>query len=156
MLTLQAHNPKICGISYLYGSLKEILTILQTWAQNPTKKCLRYPIVMLIEDFPVNNTNAYYSQAKLNIIIATDTTLTYSSAERQINTFDPVLTPIYNELMSQIGKCPFFVVYNPQKDMPHSKIEHKLWNKSKDKTEIGDYIDAIEIKGLTLKLEQQC
>lgn len=150
---LQTINPNICCINYMYGSYKAIESELQIMAQDPNRTCQRYPVVMLIEDFPVIINTSYYDQVKMTLIIAIDTEMNYSSQDRQMLIYDQILNPIYEALINEIANSSFFMVYNPLKDMPHQKIDHKLWNKSSGKNEMGSFIDAIELKNLTLKLE---
>lgn len=159
--TLQAYNPKICQINYQYGRLTEILNTLQTWTSDPAKMYKRYPLIALLEDFPVFNGTGYWDTARLNIIIAYQTDRNYKSADRQVHSFLPVINLLYNELMDQIYKCGYFVVYNPFKDMIHERIDHPNWSPQGLYTTMGlrtnnaqdDWIDATEIKNLTLKIE---
>jgi hypothetical protein len=158
---LQVFNPKICCVNYQYGRLTEIIQTLQIWSQNQIRQYKLFPLIALAEDFTVINNNSPYASCRLNILIAYPTDINYQSADRQTNTFLPILNPLYDELIDQIYKCGYFSIYNPLKEMIHEKIEHGNWapnglyNITGGKTAnvINEYVDCIEIKNLTLKIE---
>jgi len=158
---LQLFNPKICRINYQYGRLIEIIQTLQTWSQNPSKQFHTFPLIALGEDFLVRNNNNPYASCTLNIFIMYPTDRNYKSEDRQTNTFLPILDPLYDELIDQIYKCGYFAIYNPLKEMLHDKIEHGNWapqglyssTGGKTTNTIDEWVDCIEIKNLTLKIE---
>jgi hypothetical protein len=83
----------------------------------------------------------------------------YTAAERYENTFKTELYPIYLELISQIKKHNAFQIDNG--NILHTKIDRLFWGKQatngNDANKGGDFIDAIEIRNMKLKiLKQSC
>lgn len=88
----------------------------------------------------------------LNLAICASTQSDWLTEQREPQTFDLVLRPVYEELLRQICKCRYFVqgYGNP----PHKALE--LFTRgSKEGVLVkfwGEHIDAIEIHGLQLTL----
>lgn len=156
--TLTAYKGDIQNVAYHYGHPIEIRETLQSWGMAPTYRQGKYPCVLLMEDIVVTQ-GGPYAIARLNLIIATATRPNYKSHQRQEVSFDPVLYPIYDELMRQIRRRGLFVVVNPRSDMPHDKIDRKYWGREivggTDANKLADHLDAIEIRDLRLKLSNQ-
>lgn len=152
---LTEYNCDIQRVSYFYGHAIEIRETLQSWDRSPTYRGSKYPCVLLFEDIPISY-GGPHAIARMGIVIATFTKPDIKSVERQQTTFDPVLTPIYDELLNQIYRNQFFRTYNRRRDMQHTRIDRKYWGREivggTDLNKLEDYLDAIEIRDLQLKL----
>lgn len=154
---LQAFDSSITGIYFKEGHIIEIIQELEKLSKGPETKSLRYPLVALLRDFPELNgaLPGIEGQDTVNIIIATRTEPSYSSAKRKINTFDPILRPIETDLLYQFEMSGKFMT--PGADQQnYTSVEHFFWGRESIygvKANIfNDWIDCIEIKNLTLKM----
>lgn len=155
---LQLVAPKIQSIRYEHGHPLELIETMRERSQSPTGKFDMWPCIMLFTDFdetaPVRPIS-YRQTVMLQIVIAYCTSPSMKAAERDTEVFTPILRPIYEEFITQIYKSTFFVVYS-RKQIQHKKIDRYYWGKTGLYGNAGntfnDYIDAIEIQNLTLKV----
>lgn len=122
-----------------------------------TRKSSRYPMVALIRNYDYSNQrNSTYTDTTLTLVIVTQTTFDKLSEDRQAENYQPILYPIYSELMEQIALCRYF--QGPYDPWPTHKAAESF-NLSKDNNNaavvLPDYCDAIIITGLQLKINQQ-
>lgn len=156
---LQTYEPKIQGIYYQYGHAPEIVETLQQLEQDRTNRFKRFPAVFVLQDFPENHTGKatqYYADVNLpSIVIAYPTGVNYKAPQRYEKSFNPVLTPIYEELLRQINFGREFAVQS-EKEIPHTKIDRLYWGREpiyKNATNnFGQYLDAIELLNVQLKV----
>lgn len=157
---MKAVNDKLPFTVYSqYGHIIEVLeNMKQLDKQNQSS--LKYPCVILICDFreQVFTPGAFYGQyqdATLNMLIVNSTVNTYKAHERLQHVFKPILYPIYLELMEQIKQSPITVVYG-NTQLGHTKIDRLFFGREMVYGNTGnifnDYIDAIEIQNLRVKL----
>ena len=144
---------------YMYGHPKEIIKTLAKKDRHDVQKYNKYPIIALFQDFTetMGEHQAVQSRVEdLNIIIATNTSQDYTSAERYTKTFKPTLYPLYDLLIKHILKSKWFRNVDPGL-VPHTKTDRVFWGRS-DKNVFNDRLDAIEINNLTLelRLKQNC
>ncbi len=89
----------------------------------------------------------------------TPTTPTLKAADRYTQNFEPILLPIYYELLEQIAASPEFVSYGAKK-LVHTKYDRPYWGKGGLSDTQGnvfaDCIDAIEIANLKLTQNFNC
>ena len=136
---------------YLHGHPQEIInTIIERNAVEDLK-FKKYPCIVLFEDFISGSQQGIFkSTAKLNIVIMTDSSKDYKAEQRYDNSFDVILTPIYDLFIKQIARCRR--IHKRAGRVDHQKINHLYWGK-KDLGNFGvDFIDAIEIKDLDIKV----
>jgi hypothetical protein len=157
---LQTVNPKFTGVHYLHG---HPLEIVETLAQMDSSKTLvfdKYPMVALFQDFkePTGAGPGLYGTVKLNLVIACDTERNYTADERYCKTFEPILYPIYGELVRQIWKSGYFMLYSTVL-IKSDKIDRVYWGKQglygSDANIFNDNLDAIELNNLTLTVYNQ-
>lgn len=151
-------NPAFPHVYYAHGHPREIVNDLQAKLRDDNLKDKRLPLIMLFHDYEVlRNSNVYYGTANLNIAIAALTQQNWSTAERYVNTFKPILEPIYFELLRQLGKSTYFV--NALAMVEHTKIDRVFWGRTgiygNEGNTFNDYLDCIELKGTKLTVKQQ-
>lgn len=142
------------ALHYQFGSYKEIANTMETREHNQRLKYKRYPLVALFQDFAEirEAEGGIYGKVSLNLIIATSSSSNDKSEQRYINTFKPILYPIYYELIRQIEGSNHFQSTG-YKGVKHTKIDRPYWgNDWKNANKFPDYLDAIEINGLELTL----
>lgn len=151
-------NADIKTINYIYGHTIEQREKLQQMSESPEYRSEKYPAVLLVEDIRIRS-GGDHRIATLNIYIVMGTEPNYDSSDRQQKNFDEILIPIYNALMDGIYRWPFFRTYNRQRDMPHTRIDRKYWGREivggTDANKLTDYLDAIEVANLELKLSNK-
>lgn len=151
--TLSSYDSNIVNVNYLYGPPKEIINRLTGW--NRAIDQSKYPLVALFQSFPERFTAGAINTVDLHVIIAkrnSDTKLL--TPQRYQNNFKPVLYPVYDEFMKQLGLHKA-VVSNGYFD--HTKNDWPFWGGSEDqpKNPFNDMLDIIELKinNLTIKLK---
>ncbi|MFA6989829.1 MAG: hypothetical protein WC197_07150 [Candidatus Gastranaerophilaceae bacterium] len=140
---------------YLHGHPLEIINTLQEYTNIASLKLKKFPLIALFEDFEsTGREGLFLTKAKLNIFIITDTLPTYKASERYVNTFDTVLTPLYNLLIKHMKLSRF--IFTPFNKSLGTPINHLYWGKNglygNDGNVFNDYVDAIEIKNLDFKV----
>ena len=142
-------------IYFMHGHILEIIQELKKLSEDKASKAMRYPLVALLRDFPETKGQeiGIYSEARLNLIIATRTEPTYNSEKRKSNSFVPVLYPIWGALEKQIKLAPEFIVNGTGLD--YTQIDHYFWGREglfgSESNIFNDWIDCTEIKDLNLK-----
>jgi hypothetical protein len=141
---------------FMAGHMVEIanaLTIKDN--QDQVYSYQKYPLIALITDIPEERTK-FGITAKVRIIIMTLTDPNYSTSERELNTFAPILYPLYDQLLNALKVSR---VFNGDIDK-HTKTNRYFWGTQlammNGKTIMNDHIDAIEIADLELSLYNQC
>lgn len=156
---VQKVSDKIGYVAYQHGHLLEIVNNLTEMTQTPDTSQLKYPLVALLQDFDEEKGKGEGtdSSVKLWLIIATLTDNSLKAPERYQQSFKPVLYPIYEELLKQIGKSGFFKETNPDL-IKHIKTDRLFWGRNgllgKQSNVFNDFIDCIEIRDLKLSVKQ--
>jgi hypothetical protein len=116
-----------------------------------------------VQDFKEGRGRAsgVYADVSLNIIICHQTEGDYKVAERMPNVFKPVLYPIYYSLIKQLTKHNLTFAASPDL-VSHDKYDRAFWGTSKlvggggtDRSMLNDFVDAIELQNLQLKIDYQ-
>lgn len=142
-------------VYYEHGHPTEIVNTLQEKTQNDSEKFQKFPLIALLEDFETDPAvGVFKTIAKLNILIITDTDKDYKASNRYTESFDKVLTPVYNLFMENLKKQRG--VHVEHNNIPVNTIYHLYWGKKglygTDGNVFNDHIDAIEIKNMNLKI----
>jgi len=136
---------------YLHGHPMEIVNTLLERNENAELKYKKYPLVALFEDFEAEGPEGIFrSKAKLNIILMTNSDQNWKAEQRYANSFNTTLTPIYNLFLKHMKRKRGLHIN--KRSVPHKPINHLSWGK-KDLGAFGiDFIDAIELKDLDIKV----
>jgi hypothetical protein len=154
---------RIQKINYQYGHPRELIQTLSQNDLSPQFNQLKYPLIYLYMDFREQRgrTPGIYADTQLNFAICHQTEGDYKAADRYVNVFKPVLYPIYYSLMKQLTKSPL-TVQGDQDMLQHDKWDRMFWGTSKvvggggtDRSYLNDFVDAIEIQNLALKINYQ-
>lgn len=152
--TLQAADPDISTLHYEHGHYSEIDQTLRQFddARNFYNK--KYPLIALFEDIAETVKNGY-NEANLTIIICYSTKADYKSADRYEHVINPILEPIYKELLNQIKLSGYFMEYNVR----HTKIVRPYWGAEgkygNRENILSDFLDAIELRNIRLRVYPQ-
>lgn len=153
---LKEIDANITAVHYQYGHPLEVIKTLGNFDNGVSSKFDKYPLVMFFLDSSVNRTNeiGIYGEQEVNIaIIRACKDPNQTAKERDTFNFEPILTPIYMELMTQISlRGDLF----SNIDYPHKMTNRYYWGRSglfgNDKNIFNDWVDAIEINNLKLKI----
>ena len=138
---------------YDHGHIIEIAGTLTTKSNGPDKM-KKYPLVCLIEDFESTSIPGVAPvQSTLNMLIVTRTDKNYKASKRYEFSFDPVLIPIYlNLIKAFVSSGAILTQYGI---IPHTPINRVYSGKQGPYGVIGhifnDPLDAIEIKDIEVK-----
>lgn len=145
-------------VYFMHGHLKEITAVLQSMATADTKN-KKYPLIALLRDFKETISevkDGYQASARPRLLIATRTLPNRRAEERKEKNFDPVLIPILENLMIQISKSNLFGRPSAA-DMNVVKWDCYFYGTgNNDKNLFNDYIDAIDVEGISLKAKNIC
>lgn len=139
---------------YLYGHPRDVVNQLSMKDKHGTLKFKKFPVIILLQDFDetMGESGLIVSETSLNIIIATSTDPNYISSDRYTNTFKPILYPLYELFIEKIATSNYFLEVE-QGLVPHTKTDRLFWGTNNANTG-NDYLDAIEISDLNLKLSK--
>ena len=144
-------------VSYKAETWNELCNRLKADSEGKNSES-RYPMVALIRNYEYDNgSDDPWVDTSLTIVIVTQTTSTMLSEQRQIQNYQPVLYPIYTELMEQIAFSRFFQgPYNPYP--AHKMIESFNLSKSEsgiDKAlQLPEFVDGIIISNMRLRVNR--
>lgn len=159
LATIQANETTAIGlptgiatINYQYGHYNELMETLFQYDQSPDDRVKKYPLVWLRTDFRERRgqQGGIYAEVFLNLCIMHHTTQTYKSTERKAKVFEPVLYPIYYELLNQLYKHHLVFVQSDEM-ISHDKYDRYYWGNTKQ-GKTNDFVDAIELDNLQLKI----
>lgn len=146
-------------LNFLHGHPLEIVQVLQERLNSPDHKDSRFPLIALFRDFKITKgkkTEAdIVGDASLNMIIAMQTDPLYRADQREALVFKPILYPIYNELLRQIKLSAHYSVNYAGID--HDQTDRYYWGRTglygNTGNTFNDYLDAIEIENMKLKVK---
>lgn len=142
-------------VYFIQGHPLEIVNVLLSLTKGPTTKNKKYPLVALFRDFREDvseGAHGYTVSARPRLLICTLTQPNFRADEREAKNFIPILQPIFEELVGQIRLSAAFGAPTV-KDMGIVKWDRYYWGTQvADANVLNDYIDAIEIEGINLKL----
>lgn len=152
---LQTANQNIVQLSFMAGHPIELKNTLKEMTESKTQKYLKFPVVMLFTDIISSQSvvKGAFQDVTLNIVIAMSTKPELKYSQRTVYNFDPILRPIYQELIQEFYRCGYFWVQSVRQILGRD-IERYFWgagaSQGNDQNFFNDNIDAIEIKGLKL------
>jgi len=145
---------------FLPGHRQEINKILLEKENDKVYKYQKYPLVALRLDIPEYVDEKGYVNYKLNIVILTLTDKTWNYEQRKENIFIPVLIPLYDRFIAELGNVGLFQWDGDTRRPPHTRILRPFWRteakEGNEKYIFSDPLDGVEIIGLELKSSKKC
>lgn len=144
---------------YEHGHYLEIENTLKQKDGEQTFKYQKYPLVVLIQDVKATGgkSSMINSEVSLTMFIVAATNKDYDAEKRKVNKFIPILKPLYFNLLYNIHYCRLFETID-YTQIPHNHIERYFWGRggefANEKGIFSDWLDAIEIQNLILKIKQ--
>jgi hypothetical protein len=148
----------IQGIRYSKSSFDELIETLSQEDKSSSGRFTKYPLVHLVQDMVINRgaDTGIFGTATVNIIFVHQTQQNFKTEERDEKVFKPVLWPIYYQFLEQLKKNNWvFQTDTTTGEFPHRVIKRAFWgnrNLQGSKNILNDYVDAIEVQNLQLKI----
>lgn len=159
---LKTVDPLIEHLHYEHGHPQEIVNTLISMTQTQEWQMKKYPMVALFQDFGgvTPDTPTGIATVRVNIIICTKAAMDAKASDRYATTFNPILHPIYRELLRQLSITSFFRGTAPVR---HEPIDHPFYGKDGLYGTIAnmaatDALDCVEMRNTELRLQpaRQC
>lgn len=146
----------IAHVSYKFGSWIEVMDQLIKDNEDPTKRDIKYPLVVLLQQNRELYSDTAPDRFRGDILICTSTVKTMPIAERYTTNFEPILNPIFAELRQVIADSRFFLGYNY--NFPFVKVElphmGAASNNGSTAYKLPDFLDGILMQDVDLKLNR--
>lgn len=145
-------------IRYSKSSFDELIATLAQADGSGEERFNKYPLIHLVQDVVEERGQdvGIYSTTLLNIIFIHQTDQNYKIDDRDEKVFKPVLWPMYYQFMEELKKSAWiFGSYDTTGEFRHRVIKRAFWgnrNLQGSKNILNDYVDAIEIQNLQLKI----
>jgi len=140
------------------SSFDELIETLSQADKSGVERYNKYPLAHLVQDMVITRGSdaGIYGTATVNLIFMHQTMQAYKTDERDDKVFKPVLWPIYYQFLEQLKKNNWvFQTDATTGEFPHRVIKRAFWGNRKlegSKLLLNDYVDAIEIQNLNLKI----
>jgi len=141
---------------YMYGHPTEMAKRLSFKDRRAVDKFRKFPLVGLITDFEEKHgesPDVLYSVSS-SVIIVDKTDKNYISDARYVNTFKPILYPIYKLLISKLIDSAEFKT--PTNLVEHNKTDRLFWGANgiygNEGVIFNEHLDAIQIDFTDLKI----
>jgi hypothetical protein len=155
----------ITTINYQYGHFRELIVTLGQWDADASGalRVAKYPMIYVVQDFVEHRGKlaGVYADINLQVIVCHQTDGDYKITDRYTNVFKPVLYPIYYSFMKQLALSNMTFPSSPDL-IGHDKYDRSFWGTSKvvgsggtDRSVLNDFVDAIDIQNLQLKIDYQ-
>lgn len=151
---LQAIDPLIEGINFMYGHYNDIRERLTTMNKTDVNATKRYPLVALFEDYRIRKRQVGTSGiTNLKIIILYPTKKDITREQREAATFQPILYPIYYSILKWLKLSGVFMIYDETKII-HDLIPRPHWGDpglyQNNAYLLNDVLDGLELSNLEL------
>lgn len=152
-----SHEVPCPRINYVFGNSQYVYDRIAELTKTQHGLDIKYPLIALFT--PVNqlrNSPKYYARTEINLLIAVDTRKEWNNEERKVHSFDHRLKPIYEAFLKGLKKdgrieVPYDGVF------PHEYSDNYSYGRygayTGDGKQLPDFIDAIDIKKLTLTIK---
>lgn len=142
------------NVSFLFGDWDYIANQLVLWGTG-SQACKRYPIVCLRSPYQEIRKGTS-REVTLDIAILVNTLKTYTNEQREDESFAKVLRPIYKLFMEELGSHKL-IKSNYEGVLSHIYSENYRYGRlglgGGDDNRFRDFVDAIEIKDLSLTIK---
>jgi hypothetical protein len=141
-------------VYYMYGHPLEIVKRLQELSNSTTQKDKKFPLIILFTDITIDRSLiGFYGSARLRMLVANITDPNYISEKRTELNFKPILHPIKEELIKQIGLSTRFTHEN---EVEFKETDMYFYGSQiNNKNIFNDYIDAIELRDIQVNIKNK-
>lgn len=147
------------NITFRFGDWEYIADMLTQWSKSQETAALKFPIVVLYSPYSERRTTADRTTATLELAILVNTRKDYSNEQREIQSFQKVLRPIYDAMLQAIKDEPR--INKPYSGIPaHTYRENYRYGRygvvGANNQPFKDFVDVIEITDLELTFKEIC
>lgn len=144
-------------INYHHGHLLEVKNTFKEYTTISAVKREQFPAIVLVQDFPEQiEDQTGEREVTCTLFIVTDSQQKYTAADRYTNTLKPILYPLYDRFLEQLDNSD----YVADTEFKHTKIDRVFWGRDGGEGSLSnifnDFIDAIEISNLKVKILKTC
>lgn len=144
---------------FMHGNLKEITTQLEGLSKSPAHKNKKFPLIALFRDIKESLSDGQFgidTTFNCKFAIFTLTEATYDSNQREEKNFKLILRPVLSEIINQIRQSVVFGMPTLE-SLKLEKWDCFFYGTTKDdKNSLNDYVDAIEVSNISLKIKTDC
>lgn len=147
------------NLQFKHGTWLHLLSrLINEQNGRQTIKANMYPLICLIHDFEEKyDADSGLITTSLDFIILTPSKIDYTSEQRYIENYIPILYPIYAEFMQQIADYYGFIGHYSEYP-EHTKIDALHIGQSAENGNIAyklpDILDGIIVKGVSLTIDK--
>lgn len=140
-------------LDYQFGHAKEIQQTLAEQARDKAWKNKIFPKLILFLDIEEGWESKI--SVSLNLAIVTSTNKAFKALDREIESFDKVLHPLYYFFKYELELVPGIEVEMP---LRHRKTDRYFWgNQPSDEQNVfAALLDAVEVNDLEMKIDKEC
>lgn len=144
-------------LNYHHGHLLEIKNIFQQATAKASLKLEQFPAIVLVQDFQeVTDRKQHLREATLRVLIITDSKQSYVAADRYTYVFEPKLYPLEDLFFKCLERSTEVSGY----DQGFTRWDRLFWGRTAGEGTasniFADYIDAIELENLKIKILNTC
>lgn len=137
-------------LNYQYGYVEELNSTLKAYEKDPANFDKKFPLIWLAEPYDIaRGEEGIFGTAEAEIFIFTGTDKNYKASERMANTYNPVLFPIYRELLNQVVISTVFQ-HTTVESIKHKVRKGYYWDT--EQKIFNDAIDCLKISGIGLRI----
>lgn len=142
-------------VYYMYGHPKEINIRLQELTNSPTEAHKKFPLIILFTDIAIKvGEPGFFGSSGLRMLIANITQPEYISEQRTELNFKPIIHPIKDELLNQIGRHKQFTY---EGELKYTETDMYYYGSQiNDKNVFPDRIDATELSNIQININNKC
>lgn len=145
------------GVKYKHNSFTALMNELIEDSNSTTRKNDKYPLIALIQPYRAElGSDSASPNVTFDLVIVTNTTPTKTADDREEESYNTYLRPIYAELISQLSSNQFVSYRGMMPKHRYMDIYHLGDERgNKNGYTFPDFVDAILIEGMELKIYPQ-
>ena len=139
-------------LDFQFGHAQEIQQTLVEQSRDVEWKSKLYPKLVLFLD--IEETHAERVSVSLNLAIITTTNKAFKALDREVESFEKVLHPLYRLFMYELDLAPHIDVEYP---ITHNKTDRYFYGSqpTPDQNVFAALLDAVEITSLSLLIDKE-
>lgn len=127
-----------------YGYVTELNETLNQMSKSPDQYDKKFPLIWLKEPFTITSRPFMYGEIdELVMFIMTDSKKDYKSYQRKQYTFKPILYPLKDALIKEMGNRPEFSGYAAHENFKIT--DHYYWGEE-GRNVLNDIVDTIAVR----------
>lgn len=145
------------SVKYKHNSFTALMNELIEDSNSTTRKNDKYPLIALIQPYRAElGSDSASPNVTFDLVIVTNTTPTKTADDREEESYNTYLRPIYAELISQLSANQFVSYRGMMPKHRYMDIYHLGDERgNKNGYTFPDFVDAILIEGMELKIYPQ-